>query len=91
MDAATWTTWSKAEYDGEDPSQWVVGHDGKVVRRQNTGVNAATMWNNPGWNYGEWDQSYAQGWPQQGSQAAPQIQPQTGFQVSQFGSVSMAK
>ena len=55
---------------GEDPSQWVVGPDGRVVKKQGTGVNMAVAWNNPGWGYSEWDQSYGQGWPQDGMQAA---------------------
>lgn len=82
---------AKLNMMGDDPTQWIVGQDGKVVRRQNQGMNAAMAWNYPNWGYADWDQSYAQGWNPEGAQASAPVQPQGGFQVPQLGSVARSR
>ena len=84
---------AKLNMMGDDPTQWVVGQDGRVMRKQTPGVNAAmtAAWNYPNWGYPEWDPTYAQAWSHEGGQQQAQAQAQGAFQVPQLGSVAKGK
>ena len=59
---------------GDDPTQWSVGPDGRVARRDMNNPNASQGWGNQGWNPWSGEQ------PQAG-------QTQMGFQVPQLGNI----
>ena len=63
---------------GDDPSNWMVGQDGRVARRDQYAQAAVQGWANPNWN--QWNADPNAGAPAMGAQ-------QAGFQVPQLGSV----
>ena len=59
---------------GDDPTQWIVGQDGRVAKREQTNPNASQGWATPNW--GQWNGDQSQNNPAQ-----------MGFQVPQLGNI----